>query len=126
MALRPFRASAFGLLAAVGLALVALAGCTGSEAPKAIKPVPGALVARMGQLDMKETSRIFVRIYKETSELEVWKEKRDGTFGLLKTYQICKWSGALGPKKVEGDRQAPEGFYIVTPAQMNPNSSYYL
>lgn len=126
MALRPFRASAFGLLAAAGLALAALAGCIGSEAPKAIKPVPGVLVARMDQLDMKETSRIFVRIFKETSELEVWKEKRDGTFGLLKTYQICKWSGALGPKKVEGDRQAPEGFYIVTPAQMNPNSSYYL
>ena len=47
-------------------------------------------------------------------------------YALLKTYEICKWSGALGPKVKEGDRQAPEGFYIVTPAQMNPNSSYYL
>ena len=126
MAFGPFRASAFCRLAAIGFLLAFLAGCTGSEAPKALKPVPGALVARMGQLDMKETSQIFIRIFKETSELEVWKEKRDGTFALLKTYQICRWSGALGPKKVEGDRQAPEGFYVVTPAQMNPNSSYYL
>jgi murein L,D-transpeptidase YafK len=126
MAFGPFRASAFGRLAAIGFLLAALAGCTGSEAPKAMRPVPAALVARMGQLDMKETSQVFIRIFKETSELEVWKERRNGTFALLKTYQICKWSGQLGPKKVEGDRQAPEGFYTVTPAQMNPNSSYYL
>ena len=75
---------------------------------------------------MKETSPIFIRIFKENSELEVWKQRVDGKYALLKTYSICKWSGALGPKKVEGDRQAPEGFYIVTPAQMNPNSNYYL
>jgi len=45
---------------------------------------------------------------------------------LLKTYPICRWSGDLGPKIREGDRQAPEGFYAITPAQMNPNSQYYL
>ena len=50
----------------------------------------------------------------------------DGRYALLKNYEICKWSGVLGPKKSEGDRQAPEGFYTVRPAQMNPNSSYYL
>jgi murein L,D-transpeptidase YafK len=44
----------------------------------------------------------------------------------LKTYPICRWSGDLGPKIKEGDRQAPEGFYTITPAQMNPNSSFYL
>ncbi|HVZ13885.1 MAG TPA: L,D-transpeptidase family protein, partial [Bauldia sp.] len=61
-----------------------------------------------------------------SSEFEVWKQTRSGDYALLKTYQICKWSGALGPKKVEGDRQAPEGIYTVTPAQMNPASHYYL
>ena len=45
---------------------------------------------------------------------------------LLKTYPICRWSGDLGPKIKEGDRQAPEGFYTITPSLMNPNSSYYL
>ena len=39
---------------------------------------------------------------------------------------MCRWSGELGPKIKEGDRQAPEGFYNITPAQMNPNSQFYL
>ena len=51
---------------------------------------------------------------------------REGKFALLKTYPICRWSGELGPKVKEGDRQAPEGFYNITPGQMNPNSNYYL
>jgi len=58
--------------------------------------------------------------------LEVWKQDREGHFALLKTYPICRWSGELGPKIKEGDRQAPEGFYNITPGQMNPNSQYYL
>ena len=77
-------------------------------------------------LDMKDTSPIFVRLYKESSELEIWKQRENGDYALLKTFQICKWSGALGPKKKEGDRQAPEGVYIVGPGQMNPASHYYL
>jgi murein L,D-transpeptidase YafK len=67
-----------------------------------------------------------VRVFKTESELEVWKQDRTGRFALLKTYPICKWSGDLGPKVREGDRQAPEGFYDITPAQMNPNSQFYL
>ncbi len=51
---------------------------------------------------------------------------RRGRYELLKTYPICRWSGELGPKIKEGDRQAPEGFYTITPAQMNPNSQFYL
>ena len=38
-----------------------------------------------------------------------------GRYALLKTYPICRWSGELGPKVKEGDRQAPEGFYTITP-----------
>ena len=49
-----------------------------------------------------------------------------GLFQLLKTYPICRWSGDLGPKLWEGDRQTPEGFYTITPELMNPNSNYYL
>ena len=56
----------------------------------------------------------------------MWKKNRDGQYELLKTYPICRWSGDLGPKKKEGDRQAPEGFYTITPGQMNPASNYYL
>jgi murein L,D-transpeptidase YafK len=67
-----------------------------------------------------------VRLFKEESELEVWKQDNTGRFELLKTYPICRWSGELGPKVKLGDRQAPEGFYTITPGQMNPNSNYYL
>ena len=71
-------------------------------------------------------SPILVRLFKQEAELEVWKQNRSGRFALLKTYPICRWSGDLGPKVREGDRQAPEGFYSITPAQMNPQSAYYL
>jgi murein L,D-transpeptidase YafK len=71
-------------------------------------------------------SPILVRLFKQEAELEVWKQDRSGRFALLKTYPICRWSGDLGPKVREGDRQAPEGFYNITPAQMNPQSAYYL
>ena len=88
--------------------------------------MPQKLVYQMKSDGMSETSPIFVRLYKEESKLEIWKQQGNGKYALLKTYDICKWSGVLGPKTKEGDRQAPEGFYTVTPAQMNPNSSYYL
>jgi murein L,D-transpeptidase YafK len=52
--------------------------------------------------------------------------RSDGRYALLKTYPMCRWSGQLGPKVKEGDRQVPEGFYAITPGQMNPNSAYYL
>jgi murein L,D-transpeptidase YafK len=52
--------------------------------------------------------------------------KTDGQYALLKTYPICRWSGQLGPKRTEGDMQVPEGFYAITPGQLNPNSHYYL
>jgi murein L,D-transpeptidase YafK len=126
MTARRFSAARLGRFAVIAIAAGLLAACNAYEFPKALTPVPSVLKAKMGQLGMKETSQVFIRIFKEESELEVWKERRDGRFALLATYDICKWSGVLGPKQKEGDRQAPEGFYTVTPAQMNPNSSYYL
>jgi murein L,D-transpeptidase YafK len=75
---------------------------------------------------MPKDSPVLIRIFKEEAELEVWKQDSTAQYQLLKVYPICRWSGELGPKKVEGDRQAPEGFYSITPGLMNPNSSYYL
>ena len=110
---------------------VLLAGCNSDEVSlasnaKANQPVPPKLVAAMTEKDMDLQSPILVRLFKEEAELEVWKQNRSGRFALLKTYPICRWSGDLGPKVREGDRQAPEGFYAITPAQMNPQSAYYL
>jgi murein L,D-transpeptidase YafK len=93
---------------------------------RAMKPLSPEMVAEFEQKHMPKESPILVRIFKEESELEVWKQDESGQFALLKTYPICRWSGDLGPKIREGDRQAPEGYYTITPGQMNPNSSYYL
>ena len=108
-----------------------LAGCNSDEISlannaKANQPVPPKLLAEMVAKDMDLQSPILIRLFKQEAELEVWKQDRAGRFALLKTYPICRWSGDLGPKVREGDRQAPEGFYSITPAQMNPQSAYYL
>ena len=116
--------------ALLGAAL--LGGCNNEGGPfqpnsfKAQAPVPPKLLADIADKNMDIGSPILVRVFKTESELEVWKQDRSGRYALLKTYPICKWSGDLGPKIREGDRQAPEGFYDITPAQMNPNSQYYL
>ena len=93
---------------------------------KATQDLPPALLAELQQKHMPRHSPILLRVFKEELELEVWKEDTTGRFALLKTYPVCRWSGDLGPKLHEGDRQAPEGFYTMTPAQMNPNSAFYL
>jgi len=89
-------------------------------------PIPSATYALMSEKGMSKDQPILIRSYKKESELEVWKRKADGQYALLKTYPMCRWSGQLGPKKREGDRMAPEGFYAITPQQMNPNSAYYV
>jgi murein L,D-transpeptidase YafK len=108
-----------------------LAGCNGEQMSlasnaKANKPIPEKMLAEMAAKDMDPQSPMLVRLFKQEAELEVWKQTRSGQFALLKTYPICRWSGDLGPKIKEGDRQAPEGFYTITPGQMNPQSSFYL
>ena len=113
------------LLAAAGLAL---AGCSNAPVIPAPSEVPLGketleLLAKKG---MQPGSPVFVRIFKEESELEIWKQRDDGRFYHFKTYPICNWSGELGPKLVQGDKQAPEGFYSITPTLMNSNSKFYL
>ncbi len=117
------------MLASAALAAaIALAGCNADMASngRAQAPLSERTLSEIASKNMDKESPILVRIFKEESELEVWKQTRDGEYALLKSYPICRWSGDLGPKKKEGDRQAPEGFYTITPGQMNPNSSYYL
>jgi murein L,D-transpeptidase YafK len=80
----------------------------------------------MERLNMDRAAPILIRIYKEESTLEIWKQDRTGQYALLKSYPICNYSGHLGPKIFEGDHQAPEGFYDIAPNQMNPWSHEYL
>jgi len=111
------------LFVATGLTL-SPAALASSE--KSMAPIPGATLALMRAKGVSPASPILIRAYKKEAEMEVWKQGRDGRYVLLKTFPICRWSGQLGPKTTLGDRQTPEGFYAVGPAQMNPNSSYYL
>ncbi len=111
------------LIAAAAAAL--LAGCS-QVVPPHMLPLPPAAKALLAQKGMREDAPMFVRIFKEESELEVWKAKADGRFHHFKTYPICTWSGKLGPKFKQGDKQTPEGFYKVSARMMNPNSSYHL
>ncbi|OJF93327.1 L,D-transpeptidase family protein [Pararhizobium antarcticum] len=113
-------------VAVVGLASV-LSGCMSlediSEAPPQLT---GKVIAAMSKKGMKPESPVLVRIFKQESELEVWKVDRSGAYALFKTYPICRWSGELGPKTKVGDRRAPEGFYHVSKGMLNPNSQFYV
>ncbi len=131
----PFRAESrpvrlrtlFRSWAAVLAVGAALSGCMSlddlSEAPPTLSK---KMVAEMAKKGMKPESPVLVRIFKQESELEVWKMDKSGQYALLKTYPMCRWSGKLGPKRASGDRQAPEGFYHVSAGMLNPKSQYYV
>lgn len=128
---KTIRGSVFGarccaVVAAIAAACgVAACGNAPSIAPSE-QPLSKDTMMMLGRKGMDQGSPMFVRIFKEESELEVWKARDDGRFYHFKTYPICNWSGKVGPKTSVGDRQAPEGFYRVTEEQMNPNSKFYL
>lgn len=67
---------------------------------------------------------VMIRIFKREFQLELWM-LRGGRFHHFATYPICRYSGGLGPKRVTGDRQAPEGFYSVAASQLNPQSRWH-
>lgn len=120
------RALGFAALASMAF----LAGCEQdgrlSNNSRHYVPISAQMEALMAEKGMNSRQPILLRAYKKESELEVWKMTASGEYQLLKTFPMCRWSGQLGPKKTEGDRQVPEGFYAITPAQLNPNSSFYL
>ena len=74
---------------------------------------------------MEAGQPVFLRIFKEEGELEVWLRGAQ-SYALFETYPICAWSGALGPKLKEGDGQSPEGFYFVPASALNPASRFHL
>jgi murein L,D-transpeptidase YafK len=116
-------------LAVIALA-AGLAGCnveTVQRTPaRASAPVPQATLALMAEKQTDRNAPILIRAYKKEAEIEIWKQNRAGDYVLLKSYPVCRWSGQLGPKRKEGDRQVPEGFYTVSASQMNPFSAYWL
>ncbi len=118
-----------GVVAIAAVALV-LAGCSDllprNSTARAVQPMKQSLISALNAIGSTPAAPMMIRVFKQSNEFEVWKQTSSGQFKLLKTYAICAWSGTLGPKITEGDRQAPEGFYTITPGLMNPNSNYYL
>lgn len=92
-------------------------------------PLPGTpdlsnLDARLGAAGLRLGAPVLLRVFKQDFELELWLA-HDGRFQHFATYPICRWSGRLGPKYNHGDRQAPEGFYTVGAASLNPRSRWH-
>ena len=93
------------------------------------RPLPGTpdlskRDERLAKQGVKMGAPIFMRVFKLEGQMELWMKGKEG-FKLFATYPICRWSGRLGPKLKEGDRQSPEGFYVVHKSQLNPNSRWY-
>jgi murein L,D-transpeptidase YafK len=127
---KSFWGSRLAALALAASLAAMLAGCEDDQlaggSGRSLSPISPKTIALMTQNDTSPSSPVLIRTYKKEAEFEIWKMKTDGRYALLKTYPMCRWSGQLGPKTREGDRQVPEGFYPITPGQMNPNSNYYL
>ena len=115
------------LLLVLGLGFF-LAACSGLKPgdARAMQPLKTAVVDKLKGMGSSPGEGMVIRIFKESSELEVWKRTAGGAYKHFRTYEICAWSGELGPKVVEGDRQSPEGFYTITPGLLNPRSNFYL
>ena len=78
---------------------------------------PQELERKLAAKGMALGKPILIRIFKQEAQLEVWMDT-GAQFELFATYPICNWSGALGPKLSEGDKQSPEGLYSIGPRQL--------
>jgi len=68
---------------------------------------------------------LYIRSFKYDSQLEVWvKQEKNEPYKLFKSYKVCALAGTLGPKRMAGDYQVPEGFYYIN--EFNPRSNYHL
>ena len=95
------------------------------KSQNAYKRVAPELNRKMTKIGATLGDAVFIRVFKKEKMLEVW--LRQGiTYTKFKSYSICHYSGTLGPKLREGDKQSPEGFYTVGASQLNPNSDYHL
>ena len=80
---------------------------------------------RLAAMGLRIGDPIHLRIFKQSRELELWIQGADG-YVLYRNFPICDVSGTLGPKRFEGDFQAPEGFYSVARERLHPHSEFHL
>ena len=107
--------------------LLGLTACSGIQIPREIQMILNRVTPQLKQQNLVIGDPVFIRIFKEENILELWMKGEDSArYRLVKTYSICNWSGTLGPKFFEGDRQAPEGFYSTNLDRLKPDSKYHL
>jgi len=99
---------------------------TSARAEKAIASQESKLKKQLEEKDLSYGAPIFIRIFKQSAELELWVKHSSGKYRLFKNYKICTFSGKLGPKQKQGDLQSPEGFYFVKAGSLNPWSRFHL
>ncbi len=122
------------LVAMIGLfsALSSCAPQASDRSREAVETQTPKIEQALAERPLELGAPVFIRIVKtvdgslKDGYLELFLEGEEGVFELYKTWPICTYSGALGPKLKQGDKQSPEGFYFVRSGQMNPNSSYHL
>ncbi|MEZ5997591.1 MAG: murein L,D-transpeptidase family protein [Hyphomonas sp.] len=85
-----------------------------------------ALTEALAEKGLTLGAPVYLRLTKEPAVMTAYVRNADGVYEPFRSWPVCAFSGKLGPKQAEGDLQAPEGFYSVSPGQMNPSSSYHL
>mgnify|MGYP001072076039 CR=1 FL=1 len=137
---RHLGAIVIGLIVLVGCGIVGFAWPMTQGYPPLLHLLGDRLIAKQEPVFDRETLQtdlaaagfamgdpVHVRIFKRERRLEVWlRSAATGSYARFRDYDICNYSGALGPKLREGDRQSPEGFYRVSKAQLNPHSRHHL
>jgi murein L,D-transpeptidase YafK len=106
--------------------IVARASCRPRRRSRRREAAPALGRSRPPPEDIAPEAPVYIRVFKEESELEVWKARTNGRYALIKTFPVCNWGGTLGPKRTMGDSMSPEGFYRVAPDAMKPDSKYHL
>ncbi|MHC5225517.1 L,D-transpeptidase family protein [Ignatzschineria sp. LJL83] len=115
----------YGLLCCL---MAFLIGCA-SQTTQTLSPSyisGGPLTERLQNYGLKKGDEVLIRIFKEEAMLELWmKPSGKSRYIHFSNYPICNFSGDLGPKLYEGDKQSPEGFYRVNKRALNPYSRFY-
>lgn len=114
------------------LCLAVVAPCQAQSLPtsarsrEAVARIKPRLQTEVKKKEISWGAPLFIRIFKQEKVLEVWL-MQGRRFRLFKSYPVCTYGGrGIGPKSAQRDGRAPEGFYYVTPGQMNPYSHYHL
>ena len=132
------RKSGLRLTATLGAALaflclpgvLAIAGVndvpSSTRSRAAVAETAPALQADLAAAGLELGAPVYLRLTKEPAVMTAYVRAPDGLYEPFRSWPVCAYSGKLGPKKSEGDLQAPEGFYAVAPGQMNPSSAFHL